>query len=321
LDNMRETIALEEWGGSPSVIAEATNKYLHNYLRALAGFKGEGITPIPEVDQIALANGWSLDVSDLVKHFNSDQPVCGYGCSGNPYDAWWPFNPVSHGDGHEVGHELEGSVKFEQWNWHAITNHYVFYSKSKYFAETGQAHGCFDLPFERDYGVLQASLNDLDPAAFLQTNMWANGDWSDGAMMLVQMMMLAQSEGVLTDGWNLRPLLHILDREFQRSKIDETTWLSKRNGLGFSDYSHAEALAISKNDWLTIALSRTTTRDFRDYLTIWGIDFSAKADTQVANLGYTSMPRNYFSSTPNGFCETMSPQVVPLDGTTTWPML
>ena len=318
-EKMLTTLALSAWGGSPTTIAEATDKHLHDYLRALAGFQGEGITPIQEVNNIAAANGWTLETSDIVKHFNADQAYCGYGCSGNPYDAWWAFDPISHGDGHEVGHELEGSRKFAQWDWHAITNHYVFFSKSKYHAETGNDHGCFDLPFERDYGRIQASINEVDPTSYLATNMWDLSDWSDGALMLVQMMMLAQAEGSLTDGWNLRPLLHVLDREYNRAKVDETTWLAKRDSLGFGDYELTELSSVTNNDWLVIALSKITNRDFRDYITVWGIDYSAKAATQVANLNLTAMPRNYFASTPNGFCETMSPQVLPLDGTTTWP--
>lgn len=47
---------------------------------------------------------------------NADQATCGYGCSGNPYDAYWAFSPLGHGDLHELGHGLEkGRFRFAGW--------------------------------------------------------------------------------------------------------------------------------------------------------------------------------------------------------------
>jgi hypothetical protein len=52
---------------------------------------------------------------------NADQATCGYGCSGNPYDAYWAFDPVGHGDVHEVGHNIENRMLgFEEWDYHSI---------------------------------------------------------------------------------------------------------------------------------------------------------------------------------------------------------
>ncbi len=35
---------------------------------------------------------------------------------GNPYDAYWSFSPLGHGDLHELGHGLEkGRFRFSGW--------------------------------------------------------------------------------------------------------------------------------------------------------------------------------------------------------------
>lgn len=80
------------------------------------------------------------------------------------------------------------------------------------------------------------------------------------------MMMAAQSQGALTDGWMLLPKLHIVEREFYRALSNSDTWNQKRERLGFSSYSWEEAKSNAKNDWPTIALSVVTGLDMRDYL-------------------------------------------------------
>jgi hypothetical protein len=67
----------------------------HSQLRSLAGFVGDDIEGIPEVDAIVAANGWEHRVWDRVQHMNADQATCGAGCSGNPYDAGWALQPTS----------------------------------------------------------------------------------------------------------------------------------------------------------------------------------------------------------------------------------
>ncbi|MCV5951156.1 hypothetical protein OFN94_40755, partial [Escherichia coli] len=78
-----------------------------NYPHVLAGFQGRGIDEVPYIIQYAQNQGWEIANIDMVKHMNADQATCGYGCSGNPYDAYWAFSPLGHGDLHELGHGLE----------------------------------------------------------------------------------------------------------------------------------------------------------------------------------------------------------------------
>ncbi|MDH5727623.1 MAG: ImpA family metalloprotease [Gammaproteobacteria bacterium] len=320
-EKMQETLANPAWNGSAAQVADATKRYLHDLPHALAGFQGDGITVPSEVQSFIDAQGWMLETQDAVKHMNADQALCGFGCSGNPYDAWWAYNPVSHGDGHEMGHSLEGSRIFSGWDYHAITNFYVFYAKSHYALESGNAHGCFNLPFQDLFTILQTSIGELDPAAYVTANLWDVNQWDDGAGVILQLMMLAQAQGALIDGWNLRPLLHALDREFLRAKVDETTWNNKRASLGMTDYTLAEADAMDDNDWLAIAIAFVTQRDVRDYLDMWAISMSDKARTQIANLGFAVMPRVFVASSNTGFCDTFTHSLVNIDGSSAWPLL
>lgn len=65
----------------------------------LAGLTGSDLSLSPEARATCNANGWTtangMDCEDDsvhglrgMQHFNADQSTCGYGCSGNPYDAW-----------------------------------------------------------------------------------------------------------------------------------------------------------------------------------------------------------------------------------------
>jgi hypothetical protein len=320
---MQESIAMPAWG-SASALANATQRYISNYPHVLAGFQGVGIDVVPEIHDFATQNGWTIDVIDTVKHMNADQAACGYGCSGNPYDAFWAFSPTGHGDLHELGHGLEKKkMLFSGWELHSITNPYSYYSKSRYNANTNGNPTCQSLPFRQVFNALQASVNAVDPNAYLQTNLWP-GTWSNQVLLTIQAMMSAQKAGVLQNGWHLLARLHMLEREFKRATASDVLWTSKRLNLGFNSYLLTEAKAISNNDWMVIAMSYATGRDYRDYLNMWGITFSAKANAQVASFLYPVVPREYFISTGSGYCSTdiygtqLSKTTLPIDGYTAW---
>ena len=88
LVNMRDSVNNNKWG-SAAALATATVEYLHNYPHVLAGFQGPGINTVDEIHNFATTKGFTIDTIDKVKHMNADQATCGYGCSGNPYDAYW----------------------------------------------------------------------------------------------------------------------------------------------------------------------------------------------------------------------------------------
>lgn len=300
LDKIRESVADIKWG-TAQALASATQRYMSNFPHVLAGFKGPGIDEIPEIHNFASTNSLTIENLDLVKHMNADQALCGYGCSGNPYDAYWAFSPISHGDVHELGHGLEKSrFMFEGFELHAVTNPYSYYTKSKYNEITGGDPDCQNLPFKEVFEKLQESVGEANSTAYLKTNLWDNSNWSQQVLVTIQAMMHTQKMGNLNNGWHLLSRLHILEREINRVKTD---WDNKKSSIGFSTYTLNEFNAIRNNDWLLISFSFASGLDFRDYLSMMGIEYSQKASDQVASFSYPIVPKKIFVSTPNGYCK------------------
>ncbi len=321
LANMRDSVNNAKWGSAAS-LAIATMDYLHNFPHVLAGFQGPGIDTVAEIHDFAANKGFSVENIDKVKHMNADQATCGYGCSGNPYDAYWSYDPLGHGDLHELGHGLEKTrLRFDGWPGHASTNHYSYYTKSQYYKTTGGDPECQSLPFSDMFTVLQTGISSDDPQSHIQQNLWDTMGWSQGAAMIIQMMMTAQDNGALTDGWHLLARLHIVEREFSRALSSEDQWAAMQQKLGMDQYSLADAKTIARNDWLLIALGVTTDLDWRSYLTTWGITYSTQAAAQAALAGYRSVPAYYYVSSGDGYCkgEGFNGQKLPLDGVSTWP--
>ncbi len=318
-DKMMASINDAMWS-APSDMALATEQYMHNYPHVLAGFKGPGIDEVPEIIDYAEEKGWEIATIDIVKHMNADQATCGYGCSGNPYDAYWAFNPLAHGDLHELGHGLEKRrFLFGDWELHAITNYYSYYSKSRYYQNTGEESACQKLYFQDQFALLQESRNQSDPNAYMAAQNL--NDWRWGAQVYVQMMMSAQHQGVLENGWHLLARLHLIEREFNRLKANETLWEENKASIGFTSYSKAEADSISNNDWLLIALSYVTERDMTNYLDMWGFTFSDEAKLQVVALNLAEMPLTFFASSDQGYClDEFATKPVSVDGETAWPV-
>ncbi len=302
LDKMRESV--DKWGTATD-LATATQRYIHNIPHVLAGLQGQGIDVVPEIHDFADSNGWSIDTQDKVKHMNADQASCGYGCSGNPYDAYWSFNPLNQNDLHELGHGLEsGRFRFNGFEWHSTTDPYSFYTKSRYNRDTGGNNtSCNGLPFDSVFDKLQQSFGQTDPKMWLKTNLWADSNWSQQVLFTIQMMMNAEEEGVLDNGWHMLARMHLLEREFNRARRSETDWTAKRDSMGFSEYSLGEANNIDNNDWLVIVISYVTGLDYRDFINTWGHAFSQKASAQVAGFGYPAAPVRFFVSEPKAYCE------------------
>ncbi len=320
LDKMRESVADAKWG-TAQALANATKKYMSNYPHVLAGFKGPGIDVVDEIHDFAIENNLTIENLDLVKHMNADQATCGYGCSGNPYDAYWAFSPIGHGDVHELGHGLEKSrFKFEGFEGHAVTNPYSYYTKSKYNETTGGDPDCQNLPFKEVFEKLQASVNESNSTAYLKTNLWATSDWSKQVLVTIQAMMHTQKMGKLENGWHLLARLHILERQINWAKGD---WENRKASLGFTDYTLDEFNVMRNNDWLLVSFSFVSGLDFRDYLTMMGIEYSQKASDQVASFDYPMVPKKFFVSTPNGYCKSddtygafLDKSSLPIDGST-----
>ena len=317
LEKMRKSMT--DWGSTAADMALATERYVSNLPHVLAGFEGPGIDVMAEVHDFADTNGFDVQNIDIVKHMNADQPTCGWGCSGNPYDAGWNFSPIGHGDIHELGHGLEkGKFRFGNWEGHSTTNFYSYHSKYHYFLDTGKDPSCQSLPFEALFNILNDSRKEADPVAFIENK--ELNSWGYGAAMYIQMMMAAQDKGTLSDGWMLLPRLHIMEREFWQATRNDENWANKKDALGFSNFNRTEAGALNNNDWLNIALSKVTQLDMRQYLTMWGFPAGTQASAQVAALSLPAMSETFYASTGNGFCKGLDKTPLSVDGSTVWPL-
>ncbi len=52
---------------------------------------------------------------------------------------------------------------------------------------------------------------------------------------------------------------------------------------------------------------------------MWGIPYSITADAQVASLEFTSLPRQYYVGSADGFCYGLDKPSLPVDGLQVWP--
>lgn len=304
---MQTTLSDNSRWDTPGEMADFITTYHHSALRSLAGYQGEHIAPISEVQAFANQHNLNTPVWDQVQHMNADQPTCGYGCSGNPYDAGWAFGVLSHGDLHEVGHNVEsGRFKFNGFEGHATTNFYSYYPKSLAAVnEPGYDPQCQSLPFDVMLTDLRQSQLTSDPAAYMAARLGSS--WSQGVALVIQMMMHAQDKGKLANGWHLIARLHLLDKAFAEADNDEASWEAKKAALGFSTYTLEDTKNMDNNDWLLIAASYATGLDYRPYLDLMGLRYSSKANTQLSAFGYAAVDKAFFNPTSNrAYCDSLS---------------
>lgn len=320
LSKMNTSISDAKWGGTTAGLANAIVKYTSNYPHVLAGFKGQDIDVVPEIHDWANDLNITINNIDIVKHMNADQPTCGYGCSGNPYDAGWAFNPIAHGDIHEMGHSMQ-KKRFEGFANHAATNTFAYYTKQRYFENTGENGGCQDMPFKSFFELIQSSVGENNITEYLQPT-WTNGStFTPQYLMKIQAMMHAQALGKIDNGWHVLARVHILEREKAKAKLN---WEEKKDSIGFSNYTLAEFNSIRDNDWLVISYSFAASLDYRNYFDMMGIPYSQKARDQIASFGYEVVPNSLFVSTGQGYCISdeygtlFDRPTLPIDGNTSY---
>ena len=339
-DKMIKSIQRFRWG-SASALAEGTKIYASSYPMSLAGFKGPGIAEIADAIAFAQAHAIPIYDADFVKHMNADQATCGYGCSGNPYDAFWAFDPIGFGDIHEVGHSLERFYfMLKGWEGHSRTNMYEYYTLIKYNQYVEQ-NGLPDryyvtdnhVPkrvFKAQYEALQQCVGESDRVSCMQ-GYWASSDFSGQSLFLIQAMMIAQKYAqngyALSNGFHLLTRLHLLERYLMRDAQED--WENNRAKLGFDTYTKEEITNLDANDWMVVSLSWATGMDYRPFFDRYGQPYSAKASTQVESFGFSPVTAGYFVvEQDSGFILPASKdragayldkQEVPLDGTSTYP--
>lgn len=334
-----ETLADPNWN-TPAKLAAATQRYTYNYSHILAGFQGDGIEKEPEVYGWAIGKGLNLPTTDTVKHMNADVPSCGWGCSGNPYDAGWAFKPTGHGDLHELGHSLQS----ERWQLthgvhmypnHAGTNFYAYYSQSRAFDELGVSNGVQGMPFEQLYKQLQLAFQSGDRVGTVSAVMekyfsdaLAAGEDAiyNSYAFYTQFMMQVRKKGQLKNGWHMMGRIHVIDRSFNAALKDQETWEASKSGLGFTQVSFAEAKTMTNNDFMAIAMSFSTGLDIRDYMAMWGFRISTMASNQIASFNLPSAERVYFVMARDGWVrgaltsKVADFSIVKIDGASLWPL-
>ena len=317
VEKINETLS-NPLANTGSELESLIQTYHHGLSLALAGYQGPGIPVIPEIVDYATERGWTLSDRDVVQHFNADQPTCGYGCSGNPYDAGWAFTPLGHGDLHEVGHNHErGLFKFNGREIHAHTNFYSYYPKQRHELDTGITADCQNLPFSALFSKLQRAALSADPYATMHDDLELLG-WSQGATMVIQMLMAAQQRGAVEVGWHLIGRLHVHERLFRAARDDQERWLNARDTLGFSTWSRNQAESISNNDYLLVAMGAVSELDFQEYFQMWGLEISPEAAAQISLNNYPEVERVYYAAEPKDACALWSAREVSVDGRSLW---
>lgn len=299
LDRFKRTMTDPRFD-TPEKLYAGINLYDHNYINGLAGFKGDGIDVHPDVQAFVDENGFKMRTFDIVKHANSDQASCGSGCSGNPYDMDWDFNPLGHGDLHEMGHSLEEHLfTFDGATRHGATNFYSYYSKRKYFDNTGFKDTCQNLNYDGMLSRITDSLKQDDPFEYMRD--FGQANWSESAMVVIQNLAFAEDMAGFEDGWQLLPMLHVMAEHYKNARVSNDAWLSKRDSLGFSTFEHSDK--ISQNDFMYVALAKILNYDFRDFYQMFGRTLSDKSLSQVGLEHYPLAPRAlYIPDSQDALC-------------------
>jgi len=213
-------------------------------------------------------------------------------------------------------------MRFEGFPNHAATNTFSYYTKSRYFENTGNDGDCQGIGFKGLYNTVQASVGQSDVQAYLKTNLWDKAGLGEQYLLKIEAMMHAQKMGKVQNGWHVLARVHILEREMSRAKKD---WDARKASVGFSSYSLDEINSIKNNDWLVVAYSYAAEVDYRNYFDMMGIPYSQKAREQIASFGFEVVPHALFASTDTGYCKEdtygtlFDKPTIDVDGTTLFP--
>jgi hypothetical protein len=334
------TLSAPRWN-TPALLGAAVMRYTYDFAHVIAGFQGVGIDKDPEVYGWAMGKGLNVSTTDVVKHMNADVPTCGWGCSGNPYDAGWAFDPIGHGDLHELGHSLQSGrwqLKHGAYSYpnHAGTNFYPYYVQSRFFDDTGEHAPGHGMPFKAIFQQLQVAYLGGDRSGTASTametyfaNVLAGGGDSgidNSYTFYTQLMMQVRQQGLLQNGWHMMGRIHIVDRAFNAAVKSQATWDAEKAKFGFGQVAFADAQSMSNNDFMVIAMSYTTGLDVRDLLAMWGFRISAFASAQVASFGLPTSERVFFAMKDTQWSDgALTTKVdtfkkITIDGTTPWPL-
>ncbi|MCW8329462.1 ImpA family metalloprotease [Photobacterium sp. SDRW27] len=146
--------------------------------------------------------------------------------------------------------------------------------------------------------VVGSSCNVMDEGADRFIVPWKSNAYAthNGYRMAfyIQMALRVDQQPMVTgdkleNGFNVFTLLYLHNRIFGHYAANETDWLNNRERLGFSLFpydGHAvfggkNIRSIPGNDFMLVALSVITNRDWRPYFDMFGLRYSSLAESQV----------------------------------------
>ncbi len=327
--NMLQTLA-NPVTNTPEKLAEVTTANFYQSIFNLAGFTGQSLSLDSKVSALCADKGWNCTDPAVhgmfgMWHFNSDQATCGYGCSGNPYDAWWAFEPLGWGDAHEVGHgQQRPRMQIDNVTGEVSNNIFPIHTVYSYNAThpTAPVHAGHEPTQAAQFTMLSDAARTADPKAAVHDALWVKGTF-DRPEFYVQLAWQAQSLPQFGDGgWDLYTGLYLQDRLFGKAVASDAAWAAAKDGLGFGSYDRPTAAAISGNDWMLVATSYLTGKDQRPFFDLWGVNYSDKASAQVAAFGYPAAEKRFYLA----YSDATGPWYghdpvgsVVVDGTTTLP--
>ena len=323
---MRESIA--SYGGDLDLFFADLERYMIQDTYNLAGFVGEGLEQTQPVLDFCAGAGWDCTDAQIhrkpaVQHINVDAYAhCGGGCSGNPYDQAWPLGPLGWGETHEVGHNLQrGRIRIYGGRSNEVSNQlFPLHKHVTWAADTGESLSSDRTDYEYIFNALQAATTSADPVDTIYQLIWSGDGTYDnnGDRMNFYLQLVHRSDDVawLDSGWDVYTLMYLQDRLLDQALVDEDTWDAGKGALGFDTY--ADRPELDGNDFMLLSMSWITERDQRPFFAMFGIEWTAEADTQLEAYGLEPEPPSYWASDNCNLAP--SPDPVLIDGVSPWPL-
>ncbi|WP_028101628.1 ImpA family metalloprotease [Pseudoduganella violaceinigra] len=309
LDHFKQTIA--DYNGNMAALASDIAVYTVKDTYELAGFNSAS-------GQLQLANGVTAFCNskgwdctglqhrrDVMQHVISDShALCGNGCSGNPFDEDWAFDPLGWGESHEIGHNLQQSRLnvYGGKSTEVSNNIFPVHKQMKYnlsaagIASPIRSHAGAG---QEVFDIVKAALGTADPVTSMYNSSWSDASYAANGTprlmfyrQLVEYARYYNNGGQFQDGWEIVPLLYLLNRNF--AQANDASWSSKAAGFGFGTYAGSYPGSMDGNDFLLIASSNIIGRDMRPMFALWGITTTSAAQAQVAAYNYQSSQALYF---------------------------
>lgn len=304
-DMTKASIDHPMYGGKVEKYVSDMKTLLFEDAYQLAGFPIAGKNLTAHVQAKCLALNWDCTSSDIHKlpntqHINSDTyAACGQACSGNPFDLQFGANPRGLPESHELGHNLQKEMHkvYGDKSTEVSNNLFPIHKTWRMYEEGIDTNPEVTKQYKTAFDQIQAASTDADPIAAAMKIIWGDSSYAanSGARTIFYLQWVhywAQRQASMATGWDIYTLLYLHQRQFESTAASD--WVANRQKLGYSIYVNKPNPTGQDN--LLIALSKITERDQRATFDLWGIQYSAEADAQVAAFGFASEPAFFYAN-------------------------